>query len=220
MRLIIVGGGKLGYYLSATMLDRDHEVKLIEKDERRCLVLANLLDAEVICGDGTDIELLASCGTGKADCFISVSGSDQVNLVSSQLAKRRFMVKKVITRANNPKNLQALRKLGFGVTVSSTEIITNLIEQEVELESMKLIASLNKGKASICTCIIGEKSKIAGMALKDINMPKSSLIISLFRQERFIIPQGDTVIEVGDEVAAVCDETNRRQLTKLLNASY
>ncbi len=218
MRTIIIGGGKLGYYLAATMLDHDHEVKLIEKDDKKCMLLANTLDAEVISGDGTDIELLASCGAKKADCFIAVTGSDQDNLVASQLAKKRFFIHKVITRANNPRNLEAFRKLGFGTTVSSTEIITNLIEQEVELESMKLVASLNKGRAGICSCTISENAKIASMQIKDISLPKSSLIVSLLRNEDLIIPQGNTTILPGDEVVAVCDESSRRLLTKILNA--
>lgn len=217
MRIIIVGGGKLGYHLAQTMLERDYEVELIEKNKLKCAHLADVLDVEVICGDGTEIRVLADAGTHKADCFIAVTGSDQDNLVASQLAKKRFQVKKVITRANNPRNLEALRKLGIENAVSSTEIITRLIEQEVESAEMRLLASLNKGRAAICEIVVPTEAKVSGNSIKDLKMPPSSLIISILRNEELIIPQGDTKIYSGDEVVAVCDGHSQKPLMRLLS---
>ncbi len=217
MRIVIVGGGKLGYHLAQTMLERDYEVELIEKNKLKCAHLADVLDVEVICGDGTEIRVLADAGTHKADCFIAVTGSDQDNLVASQLAKKRFQVKKVITRANNPRNLEALRKLGIENAVSSTEIITRLIEQEVESAEMRLLASLNKGRAAICEIVVPTEAKVSGNSIKDLKMPPSSLIISILRNEELIIPQGDTKIYSGDEVVAVCDGHSQKPLMRLLS---
>lgn len=217
MRIVIVGGGKLGYHLAQTMLERDYEVELIEKNKLKCTHLADVLDVEVICGDGTEIRVLADAGTHKADCFIAVTGSDQDNLVASQLAKKRFQVKKVITRANNPRNLEALRKLGVENAVSSTEIITRLIEQEVESAEMRLLASLNKGRAAICEIVVPKEAKVSGSSIKDLKMPPSSLIISILRNEELIIPQGDTKIYSGDEVVAVCDGHSQKPLMWLLS---
>ncbi len=216
MRIVIVGGGKLGYHIAQTMLERDYEVEIIEKDKTKCMRLADQLDAEIICGDGTEIEILAEASTNRADVFIAVTGSDQDNLVASQLAKKKFQAKKVITRANNPKNLEALRKLGIENAVSSTEIITRLIEQEVESTEVKLLASLNRGRASICEMVVPKDAKVNGMALKDIELPKSSLIISVLRDENLIIPQGDTKIYSGDEVVAVCDGNSQKSLKKVI----
>ena len=216
MKIIIVGGGKLGYYLARNMIDMDHDVKLIEKDKAKCIKIANDLDAEIICGDGTEIEVLANANTSKADCFIAVTGKDQDNLVACQLAKKKFMVSQVIARANNPRNLEALRKLGVDNAVSSTEIITKLIEQEIESVGLHLLASL-RGKASICTMTIPKHSTINGLALKDITLPKSSLIVSLLRNDELIIPQGDTVIYRGDEVIAVCETDSQKKLMKVFN---
>lgn len=217
MRIVILGGGKLGYHLAQNMLERDYEVELIEKNKIKCMHLADVLDVEVVCGDGTEIKVLADARTHKADCFIAVTGSDQDNLVASQLAKKRFQVKKVITRANNPRNLEALRKLGMDNAVSSTEIITRLIEQEVESAEMRLVTSLNKGRAAICEIVIPEDAKISGASLKDIELPKSSLIISILRDESLIIPQGDTKIYSGDEVVAVCNGHSQKSLMKMFS---
>ena len=80
MKIIIVGGGKLGKDIADNMLERKYDVRLIEKNRAKCIELANDLDVEIICGDGTELEVLEEAGTKNADCFISVTGSDQDNL--------------------------------------------------------------------------------------------------------------------------------------------
>lgn len=218
MRIVIVGGGKLGHQIASNMLDRKYIVKLIEKDKLKCLRLANELDAEVINGDGTEIEVLEAAGTKNADCFIAVTGSDQDNLVASQLAKKEFHARKVITRANDPRNLEALRTLSSGIAVSSTEIITHLIEQEADLSEMHLIATLNKGKAAICTIDLPEDSALNGVTLKDVTLPHGSLIVSLLRNGSMIIPNGLTEFHSGDEIVAVCESDSQKELMKVLHA--
>lgn len=217
MRIVIVGGGKLGYFLARNMIDRNYEVKLIEKDKMRCMKVANDLDAEVICGDGTQIEVLISAGIAKADCLIAVTGRDQDNLVCSQLAKKKFMVKKTIARANNPRNLEALRKLGVTNAVSSTEIITRLIEQEVDSVGMHLLTTLNKGRASICAVTVPKGAIVSDIPLRDIKIPESCLVISIVRNDELIIPMGDDVIYEYDEVIAVCESRKQREFTKLFS---
>ena len=216
MRIVIVGGGKLGYHLATIMLDRKHDVRLIEKNKLRCMRLANELDVEVICGDGTEIETLEDAGTQNADCFIAVTGQDQDNLVASQLAKRQFKAIKVIARANDPRNMDALRILGADIVVSSTEIITNLIEQEVDIAEMHLLATLNKGRAGICTMTWPPDTALEGVTLKDVDLPESSLVISIVRGDAMMIPNGNTVIHANDEIVAVCEGKSQKQLLRVL----
>lgn len=216
MRIVIVGGGKLGYHLATIMLDRKHDVRLIEKNKLRCMRLANELEVEVICGDGTEIETLEDAGTQNADCFIAVTGQDQDNLVASQLAKRQFKAIKVIARANDPRNMDALRILGADIVVSSTEIITNLIEQEVDIAEMHLLATLNKGRAGICTMTLPPDTALEGVTLKDVDLPESSLVISIVRGDAMMIPNGNTVIHANDEIVAVCEGKSQKQLLRVL----
>ncbi|MFU0831945.1 MAG: Trk system potassium uptake protein TrkA [Oscillospiraceae bacterium] len=218
MKIIIVGGGKLGNQIAHNMLDRKYSVKLIEKDKAKCMRLANDLDAEVIFGDGTEMQTLEEAGAKDADCFIAVTGSDQDNLVASQLAKKEFKIKKVIARNNDPRNLDALRKLGPDIAVSSTEIITNMIEQEVDSAQMHLLATLNRGKASINTLKLPEDTALAGVQLRDLTLPKGSLIISIVRDENLIIPNGFTSFLPNDEIVAVCDGSSEKSLMKTLSA--
>nr|WP_319489789.1 NAD-binding protein [uncultured Caproiciproducens sp.] len=216
MRIVIVGGGKLGHQIARNMLERKYNVKLIEKDKIKCMRLANELDAEVICGDGTEIEVLEEAGTKNVDCFIAVTGSDQDNLVASQLARKEFKAGKVIARANDPRNLAALRTLGADIAVSSTEIITNLIEQEVDVSKMHLLATLNKGKAGICSITLSRDTALDGIQLRDITLPHGSLIISVVRGDSMMIPNGFTVIHANDEIVAVCENKSQKELMRIL----
>ena len=218
MRIVIVGGGKIGFYLANNMLDRKYDVRLIERDRRKCMMLANKLDVEIICGDGTELDTLEHAGTSGADCFIAVTGSDQDNLVACQLAKRGFHAQKVIARANNPRNLKVLRTLGADIAVSSTEIITRLIEQEVDVAEMHLLATLNKGRAGICAITLPPDTELDGMMLKDLTLPKGSLVISVVRGETMVIPNGLTVIHANDEIVAVCEGEGQKQLMRVLGA--
>src|SRR6266576_1992265 len=101
MYVIVVGGGKVGYYLSKHLLDRGYEVTLIEKDPRR------------------------------ADVVVAVTGDDEDNLVTCQLAKRKFNVPKTVARVNNPANVRIFKTLGVDVALSATEVLLDLIESEL-----------------------------------------------------------------------------------------
>lgn len=218
MKVIIVGGGKLGHQIARNLMEHKYGVKLIEKDKAKCTRLANSLDAEVIFGDGTELDALEEAGAANADCFIAVTGSDQDNLVASQLAKKEFKIKKVIARNNDPRNLDALRKLGPDIAVSSTEIITNMIEQEVDSAEAHLLATLNRGRASIIALTLPEDTALDGIMLKDLALPSDSLIVSIVRKETLMIPNGLTVLHANDEIVAVCDRKGGKELQHILGA--
>lgn len=217
MKIVIMGGGKLGAHLAENMLESKHIVRLIERDKNRCQRLANELDAVIICGDGTELESLTDAETEDADCFIAVTGRDQDNLVACQLAKRQFHVKRVIARVNNPRNSQAMKAFGADIAVSSTEVITNLIEQEVDVAEMHLLATLNKGRAGICAITLPDDTALRRRTLNEISLPAGTLIISIVRGDALIIPNGSTMMQPRDEVVAVCAAGSQKELLRILS---
>ena len=213
--------GDVGESLARRILEgRRHEVRIIESDRARSLQLANALDVEIICGDGTNIDMLENAGVRDADCFIAISGDDANNLVASQLAKQYFGAKKVIARANDPRNLETMRVLGVDYAVSSTEIIAQMIEQEANLMEFHLVASLNKGRGQICSVTLGENSVLHGKSVREVVFPKGALLISIVRNNKLIIPGGDTVLQAGDEIIAVCEERAQKALIRLMNSTH
>ena len=182
MKMVIVGGGKVGWNLARIMLERRHTVSLIERDRQKCEKLADELDAAIFRGDGTNVAVLEAAGTQDADVFMTVTGSDQDNLVACQVARDHFHAKKVISRVNDPRNIETFRVLGIENIVSSTDILTKMIEQEADLAHMHLIATLNQGKAGICSMTLPSNTALDGVALKDISLPRGTLVISLIRR--------------------------------------
>lgn len=216
MRMIIVGGGKAGWNLARILLERRHTVSLIERDRQRCEKLADDLDAAIFRGDGTNVAVLEAAGAQNTDCFMAVTGSDQDNLVACQVAQDHFHAKKVISRVNDPRNIETFRVLGIRNTVSSTEVLTKMIEQEADLAHMHLIATLNQGKAGICSMTLPEDTALDGVALKDISLPAGTLVISLIRRGVLTIPNGSTILQRGDELVAVSEERSQKALMRAL----
>ena len=132
MFIIVVGGGKLGTYLARALLEARHEVVVIEKIERKAQALAQTLNAEVAqVGDGCDPLVLEEAGATRADVVIADTGDDEDNLVISLVTKKKFSRPRTIARVNNPKNKQIFEELGIDSVVSGTEIVMNMVAQEI-----------------------------------------------------------------------------------------
>lgn len=216
MKAIIVGGGNIGFYLAKTLREREYFVTLIEKSREQSRYCANNLDAEVLCGNGTTVEALETCGADKADCVIAVTGKDESNLVCCQVAKNRFGVKKTIAKVNNPKNAEALKELGVDIVISATDNIIQLLDHEVDLSSMKEIMPLEGNEASIVEITLPEKYVFEGKALSQLEMPLSCNIACISRGGRTIIPRGGTMLLSGDVLLVVMMNNAEKELRKAL----
>lgn len=214
MKVIVIGGGKVGYYLTKTLLEHGHEPQLIEKQHINCKNAANKLDVPVICGDGSTIDILESAGADGADALIAVTGRDQDNLIACQLAKQMFQVRRTVARINNPKNAAVMKQLGVDIPVSSTDNIARLLEREVDISSIKQIMSLNRGETSLCELQIPENYKRSGVRLMELRLPEESIIVSITRDGRMIIPRGNTQIMKNDKVLVLCDNKVAHDLSR------
>jgi trk system potassium uptake protein TrkA len=132
---IIIGGGKVGYFLSRDLLDRGDEVTLVEKDQARADWLEGQLGSIVMRGDGDEMAFLSTTGIERADAVLAVTGDDEDNLVALQLAKKHFNVPLTIARVNNPANVEIFKALGIDEAVSATEILRNALETKVTREA-------------------------------------------------------------------------------------
>ena len=154
MYIIVVGGGKIGYYLSRTLLSEGHEVLILEKDPARCGAICEELGSIVTRGDGCEARTLAEVGTERADMFIAVTDEDEDNLVACQVAKHKFNVPRTIARINNPKNEKIFKKLGIDVTVSSTNIILEHIAEEVPTHPLVHLLTLKGGNLEVVVALM------------------------------------------------------------------
>lgn len=216
MYVIVVGAGKVGYYLAKTLLMEDHEVLLIERDASKVEYYAERLGAVVIRGDGAEASVLEQAGAGRADVIVAVTGEDEDNLVVCQVAKNRFKVGRTIARVNNPKNEQLFRLLGVDVTVSQTNFILNLIGQAIPERSFIHLMNLRHAGLAIVEATISERSPVVNVAIENLNLPVSCAIAAIARGLQVIVPNPQTVIEVGDEIIAITHLSEEGQLRDLL----
>jgi len=112
MYIIVVGGGKVGYYLTKTLLSEGYEVLLIERQADKAELFSEHFGSMVLAGDGAEATTLAAAGAARANVVIAVTGEDEDNLVVCQVAKQKFHVERTIARVNNPKNEQLFRCSG------------------------------------------------------------------------------------------------------------
>ncbi len=216
MKAIIVGGGKVGFYLAKTLVERGYSITIIEQDIEQSHYCANNLDAEVSCGNGTTVEALSACGAEKADCVIAVMGQDESNLVCCQIAKQKFGVKKTIAKVNNPKNTDALKELGVDIVISATDNIIQMLEFEVDLSAMKKLLQLDGEDASLMEITVPKNYVLEGKRLMDLNLPEGCLIACITRGTKTVIPSGQTTLQSGDVALMVMMNSAEKELRKAL----
>ena len=204
MYIIIVGGGKVGYYLCRTLLTEGHEVLIIEKNEAKCEHLEEELGSICLHGDGCETTVLAEAGTGRADMLIAATNEDEDNLVSCQVAKYKFKVPRTIALINNPKNETVFKRLGIDVTISSTNLVLEHIEQEVPTHHLMHLLNLEETGLEIVEVRIPPHSSAIGRKVKELILPPGSVLALLIRKEqRPFVPTPDTILVVEDQLLAV-----------------
>lgn len=210
--VIIIGGGRVGYHLGKTLVQEGHEVLILEKDQKTAEWLANELSDIILHGDGCEIRTMAEAGMGRANVVVAVTGDDEDNLVICQMAKRKFGVPRTIARVNDPKNEGLFRELGIDQTVSSTRIIFNLLEQQIEPGQVIPLAALKKGEIEVVEADISSDSPVAGMKIGELKLPPNTLIISVIRDGNATIPHADTKLRDGDSVIAMIKAEHEKEL--------
>jgi trk system potassium uptake protein TrkA len=218
MFVIIVGGGRTGSHLASLLLTQGHEVRLVES---RPDTLANLhqeLPTEIIFeGDGTDPKTLEAVGIQRAQVLAAVTADDADNLVVCALAREVYGVRRIISRINNPRHEWLFSKeMGIDVALNQADFMAKLIEEEMSLGDMMIMQKLRRGKYLLVEEKIFSGARAVGKMIKDLNLPDNCTISGILRRDTMVLPRGTTVLEEGDEVLALVDDSAREALAKLL----
>jgi len=218
MNVIIVGGGKVGAYLTSLLLNEGYRVKVLESRREELPRLQRDLPAEaVIWGSGTDPNVLEAAGIRQANVVAAVTGDDETNLVVTSLARFEFGVPRVIARVNNPKNAWLFTPaMGVDVALNQADLMARLIAEEMSLGDMMTLLKLRKGRFSLVEEKVHPTAIAAGKALRDLDLPKECIIVAIIRKEQLIMPHGDTVLQPADEVLAAVHASKAAQLAAIL----
>ncbi|WP_027179872.1 Trk system potassium transporter TrkA [Maridesulfovibrio bastinii] len=202
-KVLIVGGGNVGYLLAQTLDNRKYHTRLLECNPDRCEFLSeNLNRVIVLQGDGTDQELLKEENIGEMDMVISVTGDEEMNILTCLLAKK-MGARKTITRINNFAYMPLIQPLGIDHLVCPRLSAINSILRFVRRGKVLSAVSIKGDEAEVLEAIAQEKSKIVGKPIMDLGLPKGSLILCFQRGDKVIIPTGMTVIEPQDRLLII-----------------
>lgn len=216
MYIIIVGGGKVGRFLAKRLYSDKHTVTLIEKDPVTTDEIAKESGVLVIQGDGCDPKVLEESGATRADVLAAVTGEDEDNLIICQLAKERFEVNRTVARVNDPRNEPTFTELGVDIPIDATAIIAKIVEEEVSFSDFVNLLSFKRGRLAIVRVDLPEDSPVINKQLQEIKLPPDSVLVSLIRKDKVIVPKGDTKLLAGDDIIALTMIENEQQLLQLL----
>lgn len=218
MQIIIVGGGKTGSYLAPILKGDGSSVVVV--DNRRKVAekfQASLPDQRVIVGNGTSPEVLERAGVMSADVVIATTGSDEVNLVVSTLAKVEYQVPRVVARVNNPKNSWMFNEsMGVDVGINQADLIARSVQEGLDMEDVFTIMRLGKDDHALVQVEVRPGSGAVGRRVSDLSLPDQTVIIAIDRAGDIIVPNGDTGLCEGDNVLALTSEGARQELRRAL----
>lgn len=216
MYIIIVGGGKIGFFLAKRLLKDNHAIVIVEKNAEAAGAIAREFKGTVICGDGCEPAVLEQAGIARADVVAAVTGADEDNFIICQIAKDQFKVNRTVGRVNDPDNERAFNELGIDVPIGATMILAKIIEEEVSFSDFVDLLSFKRGKLALIRVDLPENSPVINKKVQDLQFPPSSVLVSVVRGDDVIVPKGDTVLKPLDDVVALTLVENKQQLLSFL----
>ena len=217
MYIIVVGGGAVGYGLALELQQMpDHEVTIVELSDSRTSQLRAEIGEMVVHGDGSEIAFLEGVGAGRADLLIAVTADDGANLITCQVAKHWFNVKRTIARVNDPRNEALFLRLGVDSIVSAAGAVMAQIEATLPEHTIIPLMALEGTRLHVVDIRVQEGSPAAGRRLRDLEFPPEVLVSVVIGKQGANVPSGDTVLQVGDEVIAVIPRESDAAVRKMI----
>ncbi|MDH4308455.1 MAG: NAD-binding protein [Acidimicrobiia bacterium] len=200
MRVLVMGGGKVGSFLARELRATGHAVIVIERNRAHAEEVAEETGALAIEGDGTDLTLLEELEIRSTDLFVAVTGIDEDNLVACQLVRAAYGVHKVLARLNDPRNRATFDALDIPV-VSVTDLLAQVISQELEFAELVRVALLARGEVSVYQIDIPESN--TSRVVSELKLPDETVFVAVERGDDVFIPSGAFVLTGGDKVTVV-----------------
>ena len=201
MRVAIAGAGSVGTAIARDLFVNGHDVLVLEQDPELVEKRRQELDVTWVAADACEVASLDAAGLATVDVVVAATGDDEDNLVISLLAKQEFAVPRVVARVNHSKNQWLFNESwGVDVSVSTPQLLTALVEEAVSVGSLVRLLQFQGGSAHLVEVTLAEDSPAASVAIADLGVPRDATVVAVVRDDRLVVPRGDTVLQVGDEV--------------------
>lgn len=222
-KVMLCGGGRVSYYLATQLLKAKMQVKIIERDYKKCENLCDMLpDATIIHGDATDHDLLLEEGIAETDALVALTGMDEENIIMALFAKTKN-VPKIIAKVNEDSRAQMVEGLGIDSIVSAKSATADVILSYVRARhksmgsaNVETMYRLVNDKIEALEFIIKQDCEYTNIPLKRLPTKQNHLIACIGRKGRIIIPNGEDHMEAGDSVVVVTKNHKIKDLKDIL----
>lgn len=216
MKIILVGGGKVLYFLARTFISKGYEVVIINRERYDCEDLTRRLETLVICGDGSDPKYLNEAQADEADVVVALTPHDPENLMICKLAEVRYKVPRTFALVNDPGLEEVFHKLGVTRAFSTTNIVSSLIEQKIDVDAITNLIPIESGKITVTKIQLEETSPAVNKMVADIKFPNDTILGCVIRDDEVIIPNGQTTLLSGDRIVAIALPRSQGKLYEAL----
>lgn len=204
MKIVIVGAGKVGFFLASELVLKGQNVTVVDIRPKACSHIANSLGVETVCADASTVQGLSDV-CNETDILVALTGNDENNLITCQIAKKYYNVPTTISRINNPKNNDIASMFGVDKHFCGTDIIVNLVENEIEFKGMKIVTSFDNTDHVIVEFNLSSNSEACEKKLSEYKFVKDAKVVVITSSDgKTITPQGDTVMHANDNILMVC----------------
>ena len=216
MKIILIGGSKLAYFLAKQFASKNYYTTIINADLEEAKTLSRTLKATVIHGEGSDPAVLSEAGALQADVVLSLTTHDEDNLIACQIAQKEYGVPRTIALVNDPENQEMFEKLGITIAFSATQIIASLIEQQTATGDIQNLLPIAEGKVNVSEIALEADNPIVGLTINDVMLPNGTLIACILRQGEVIVPNGENSLKALDRLVVIGQPESYGQLMRLL----
>jgi trk system potassium uptake protein len=217
VKVAIAGAGNVGSYIAEDLRAAHHDVLVIDSNLSLVNRLRPLLDVNWFVGDACEVNSLHDAGLEGADVMVAATGDDEDNLVISLLAKQEFAVPRVVARVNHPKNHWLFNETwGVDVSVSTPHLLTALVEEAVSVGSLVRLLQFEGGQARLVEVTLADTSPAAGHNIATLDVPRDATVVAVVREGHVVVPRGDTIVNVGDEVLVLVTPDSEEAVKAIL----
>lgn len=216
MKIVLVGAGKVGYFLAKELHAKGYKVTVIDIRDKSAAEVANDLGIETSCGDGSTVQVLTPL-CKDTDVFVALTGKDETNVIACQIAKKVCNVPITIARINNPRNNEIVSFFGVDKHFCGTDVFVDLVENEIEFEGMRIVTKIENSDHVIVEFKLSVKSTACFTTLAQYNFVKDSKVVVITSSDgNTITPQGDTIMYPGDDILMVCPKSALEDVWKVM----
>ena len=216
MKIILIGGSKLAYFLAKQFASKNYHTTVINADLEEAQTLSRTIKGTVIHGQGSDPQTLGEAGALQADVVLSLTNQDEDNLIACQIAQKEYGVPRTIALVNDPENQPIFEKLGITVAFSATQIIASLIEQQTASSDIQNLLPIAEGKVNVTEIALEADNPAVGKTIDQMELPNGTLIACILRQGEVLVPNGENSLEALDRLIVIGQPESYGQLMRVL----